>query len=45
MAARGLQFLLQQWWIPVMPAIGVALLALGANLSGDAVADATGLGA
>jgi peptide/nickel transport system permease protein len=44
MAARGLQFLLQQWWIPVMPGIGVALLALAANLSGDAVADATGLG-
>ncbi len=44
MAARGLQFLLQQWWIPVMPGIAVALLALGANLSGDAVADATGAG-
>jgi peptide/nickel transport system permease protein len=45
MAARGLQFLLQQWWIPIMPGIAVALLALAANLSGDAVADATGLGA
>lgn len=44
MAARGLQFLLQQWWIPVMPGIVVALLALGANLTGDAVADATGQG-
>jgi peptide/nickel transport system permease protein len=44
MAARGLQFLLQQWWIPVMPGIAVALLALGANLTGDAVADATGQG-
>jgi peptide/nickel transport system permease protein len=44
MAARGLQFLLQQWWVPVMPGIAVALLALGANLSGDAVADATGQG-
>ena len=44
MAARGLQFLLQQWWVPVMPGIGVVLLALGANLSGDAVADATGQG-
>ncbi|HUC04886.1 MAG TPA: ABC transporter permease [Acidimicrobiales bacterium] len=44
MAARGLQFLLQQWWVPVMPSIAVALLALGANLSGDAIADAMGLG-
>jgi peptide/nickel transport system permease protein len=44
MAARGLQFLLQQWWVPVMPGIVVALLALAANLSGDAVADATGQG-
>jgi peptide/nickel transport system permease protein len=45
MAARGLQFLLQQWWVPVMPGIGVFLLALGANMAGDAIADATGLGA
>jgi peptide/nickel transport system permease protein len=45
MAARGLQFLLQQWWVPVMPGIGVFLLALAANMSGDAIADATGLGA
>jgi peptide/nickel transport system permease protein len=44
MAARGLQFLLQQWWVPIMPGIAVALLALAANLSGDAVADATGQG-
>jgi peptide/nickel transport system permease protein len=44
MAARGLQFLLQQWWVPVMPGMGVLLLALGANLSGDAIADATGQG-
>jgi peptide/nickel transport system permease protein len=44
MAARGLQFLLQQWWVPVMPGIAVFLLALGANMSGDAVADATGQG-
>ena len=45
MAARGLQFLLQQWWVPVMPGITVFLLALGANMSGDAIADATGLNA
>jgi peptide/nickel transport system permease protein len=44
MAANGLQFLLQQWWVPVMPGIAVGLLALSSNLAGDAVADATGQG-
>jgi peptide/nickel transport system permease protein len=44
MAARGLQFLLQEWWVPVMPGIAVFLLALASNLAGDAVGDATGLG-
>ena len=28
MAARGLQYLLQEWWVPVMPGIAVFLLAL-----------------
>jgi peptide/nickel transport system permease protein len=37
MAARGLQYLLQEWWIPVMPAAAVFLLAFAANLSGDAL--------
>lgn len=37
MAARGLQYLLQEWWIPVMPALAVFLLAFAANLSGDAL--------
>jgi peptide/nickel transport system permease protein len=36
MAARGLQYLLQEWWVPIMPGIAVFLLALGANLAGDA---------
>jgi len=44
MAARGLQFLLQEWWVPVMPGLAVFLLALASNMSGDAIADATGLG-
>jgi peptide/nickel transport system permease protein len=35
MAARGLQYLLQEWWVPVMPAIVVFLLTLASNLSGD----------
>jgi peptide/nickel transport system permease protein len=35
--ARNLSYLLQQWWIPVMPGIAVLLLALAGNLSGDGV--------
>ena len=37
MSARGLQYLLQEWWVPVMPALAIFLLALFANLAGDAV--------
>ncbi len=33
--ARNLTYLLQQWWIPVMPGIAVMLLALAGNLAGD----------
>jgi peptide/nickel transport system permease protein len=42
MSARGLQYLLQEWWIPVMPALVIFVLALAANLAGDAVASLTG---
>jgi peptide/nickel transport system permease protein len=35
MAARGLQYLLQEWWVPVMPAAAVFLLTMASNLSGD----------
>jgi peptide/nickel transport system permease protein len=41
MAARGLQYLFQEWWVPVMPAIAVFLLTLSSNLSGDGLNDAT----
>jgi peptide/nickel transport system permease protein len=44
LAARGLQYLLQEWWVPVMPAAVVFLLTMASNLSGDglntAMADA-----
>ena len=43
MSARGLQYLLQEWWVPVMPALAVFLLALFANLAGDAVGDSPGV--
>jgi len=36
-AARNLSYLLQDWWIPVMPGIAVALLSLAANVAGDGV--------
>ncbi|MDX1879783.1 ABC transporter permease [Mycobacterium sp. SMC-18] len=34
-SARNLSYFLQQWWIPVMPGLGVLVLALVANISGD----------
>ncbi len=42
MAARGLQYLLQEWWVPVMPAIAVFLLTLTSNLSGDGLNNVMG---
>jgi peptide/nickel transport system permease protein len=33
--ARNLPYLLQQWWIPVLPGLAVMLLALAGNLAGD----------
>ena len=42
MSARGLQYLLQEWWVPVMPALAIFLLALFANLAGDAIGRLTG---
>ena len=42
MAARGLQFLLQEWWVPVMPAFVVFLLTMASNLSGDGLNNAMG---
>jgi peptide/nickel transport system permease protein len=42
MSARGLGFLLTQWWIPVIPGIAVFVLALVANLAGDGLRDLIG---
>jgi peptide/nickel transport system permease protein len=42
MAARGLTYLLQQWWVPVMPGLVVLFLALLANLAGDGLRDLLG---
>jgi peptide/nickel transport system permease protein len=40
--ARNLPYLLQEWWIPVMPGIAVMIMALGANIAGDGVRNLVG---
>ncbi|HEY1703492.1 MAG TPA: ABC transporter permease [Trebonia sp.] len=35
--SRGLSDLLTNWWVPVMPGLGVMVLSLVSNLGGDAV--------
>jgi peptide/nickel transport system permease protein len=42
MAARGLPYLLEQWWVPVIPGLAVFILALIANLAGDGLRDMIG---
>ncbi len=42
MAARGLPYFLEQWWVAVIPGVAVLLLALVANLAGDGVRDLIG---
>jgi peptide/nickel transport system permease protein len=42
MAARGLPYLLAQWWVPVIPGVAVMVLALVANLAGDGLRDLLG---
>jgi ABC-type dipeptide/oligopeptide/nickel transport system permease subunit len=42
MSAQGLRFLLSSWWVPVMPAAAIALLAFLSNLVGDAMRDLLG---
>lgn len=37
MSAQGLGWILQYWWVPVMPGLGVFALALIANICGDAM--------
>ncbi|BBZ76237.1 peptide ABC transporter permease [Mycolicibacterium anyangense] len=36
-AARNLSYFLQQWWVPVMPGLGVLVLALIGNVAGDSL--------
>ncbi len=39
MSARGLPYLLEFWWIPVLPSVAIFCLAVIANLAGDAIRD------
>jgi peptide/nickel transport system permease protein len=34
-SARNLSYFLQQWWVPVMPGVGVLVLAVVGNVAGD----------
>jgi peptide/nickel transport system permease protein len=43
MVGRGLSYLLQEWWVPIMPGLGVMFLAFVANLAGDGVRDLLGM--
>ena len=36
-SARNLSYFLQQWWVPVMPGLGVLVLALVGNVAGDSL--------
>jgi peptide/nickel transport system permease protein len=42
MSAQGLRFLLSSWWVPIIPALGVAILTFAANVTGDALRDLMG---
>ena len=37
--AQGMTYIFSAWWIPVMPAAAVALIAIVANFAGDALRD------
>jgi peptide/nickel transport system permease protein len=39
MSAQGVTYIFSAWWIPIMPALGVALIAVVANFAGDALRD------
>jgi ABC-type dipeptide/oligopeptide/nickel transport system permease subunit len=39
MSQQGLTYLFNAWWIPILPAVAVAVLVLVANFAGDAVRD------
>jgi peptide/nickel transport system permease protein len=42
MVANGLTYVLSNWWVPVMPALAVFVIAVIANFAGDGVRDLVG---
>lgn len=42
MAAQGMTNIMTEWWIPIFPAVGVALIAIVSNFAGDAIRDRIG---
>ena len=36
-SSRNLSYFLQDWWVPVMPGLGVLVLALVGNIAGDSL--------
>lgn len=40
--ARNLPYLLQEWWIPVMPGLAVMIMALASNIAGDGIRNLVG---
>jgi peptide/nickel transport system permease protein len=39
MSAQGITYIFSAWWIPIMPAAAVAVIAIVANFAGDALRD------
>jgi peptide/nickel transport system permease protein len=39
MSAQGVTYIFTAWWIPIMPALAVAVIAVVANFAGDAIRD------
>jgi ABC-type dipeptide/oligopeptide/nickel transport system permease subunit len=42
MVANGLSYLLSYWWVPMMPALAVFVIAVIANFAGDGIRDWVG---
>jgi peptide/nickel transport system permease protein len=42
MSARGITYLIEYWWVPVMPALAVFAIAIVGNLAGDGARDVIG---
>jgi peptide/nickel transport system permease protein len=42
MSARGINYLIEFWWVPVIPALAVFFVAVVANLAGDGARDLIG---